>query len=590
MSGRIPAEAIRDIRDRINLVELISETVGLRKRGRNYLGLCPFHTENTPSFTVSEDRGFFHCFGCGASGDPFAWLMRTEQATFPEAVRRLAERAGVRLPAPIEGGRDRRADDALYRITEAAAAFYQRALWEGAGGAVVRAYLGERAVGEDVARRYALGYAPPTGDALVRALRAAGHPVEAALAAGVAARRGDGTLFDRFRARLVFPIRDASGRVAGFGGRVLPGAPADAPKYVNSAESAIYRKGHLVYGLHEARDAIRRRDRAIVVEGYLDVLSLVQAGIGDAVAPLGTALTSDQVRLLRRHTGNIVACFDGDDAGRRAAARSFPVFVEAGLWGLGAFLPGGDDPDSFVRAHGAEAFERVTAAAVPLIDAFLRGLVAPNDPSVPRRAQAAREVARLLRRVRNPFEYDVLARLAAERLGVREDLLREEGSPAAERTTAAPPARGPRAESEGLLIELMLTGGDAVERVARDGGLSLFETPAWRSLAEEVLRCVAEGVETAPLVERLPAEMRARVAVALLGDAPVAVDRGRLLDDCMVFIERRRQRRRVRDVLEEIRVAEASGDDRGMRDGLRRWQELVGGGADAGGMLEKERE
>jgi DNA primase len=576
MSGRIPDDAIQDVRGRINIVELVSERTSLRKRGRNYVGLCPFHAEDTPSFTVSEERGFFHCFGCGASGDAFAWLMRTEQLAFPEAVRHLATRVGVRLPEETAGHRPRGADDPLFVVTEAAVQYYVQGLWEGGGGAIARAYLEQRGVAVEVARRWTLGYAPGQGDALARFLRTRGLPVEAALAVGLVGRRSDGTLFDRFRGRVMFPIKDTSGRVCGFGGRALPGAPPDAPKYLNSADSAIYKKGRLVYGLFDQRDAIRTADRAVVVEGYLDVLALHQHGCGVAVAPLGTALTAEQLRAVRRYTDNVVACFDGDAAGARAAIRSFSIFVEAGLWGRAAFLPAGDDPDTYVRAQGAAAFERVLTDATPLLDVFLEGLLDPSEPSIARRVQAAREVGRLLRRVRNPWEYDVLARRAAERLGVGEELLREEAK--GSKPTAEPmrPGVGMRAAGEALLVELMLTRPGARARVEREGGAALFDDSGWRVLAESVIALERDGADPSSVVERLPPEMRGRVAATLLREADGETETDRLLDDCLHFLRRRGERRRVRAAVEQIRAAEATGDEGRLQEGLRRWQTLHG--------------
>ncbi len=574
MGGRISDSAIQEVRSRISIVELVSERTALRRRGRNHVGLCPFHAENTPSFTVSEERGFFHCFGCGASGDAFAWVMRLESMSFPEAAQLLARRAGVPLPATGRAEGERRADDPLYGINEQAAIYYGRVLWEHPGGGGARAYLESRGLDEPLSKQWDLGFAPGSGDGLVRWIRSRTLPVEAALTVGLVGRRGDGSLYDRFRDRVMFPIRDDRGRVAGFGGRVLPGAPGDAPKYLNSADSAIFKKGHLVYGLRAARDAIRG-GRALVVEGYFDVLALHQHGVTGAVAPLGTALTVDQLRTLRRYTDDVVACFDGDEAGRRAAARSFAPFVEAGLWGRAAFLPTGDDPDSFVRCHGAVAFERVVSESRPLLDVFLDGLLAAGEPSVGRRVTAAREVSRLLRRVRNPWEYDVLARRAAERLGVGEALMRGEGLQPAATAAAAGATRSVRTTSEALLVELMLTWPGAVDRIVQEGGPVLFDDAQWRSLAEEIIERTRSGADPSMLIERLPADTRSRVAAALLQDGADAADGAQLLDDCVAFIRRRRGRRRVREALEEIRAAEAAGDQDRVERGLRNWSALV---------------
>jgi DNA primase len=583
MGGRISDTSIQDVRDRVNLVDLVSERTALRKRGRSHLGLCPFHAENTPSFSVSEERGFFHCFGCGASGDAFAWVMRMEQLSFPEAVRHLAARVGVELPADVGAApRGRREEEVAWQLNEDVAACYQRALWDPRAGAVAREYLATRGIDEALARRWELGYAPGVGDALVRWLRAHTKPVEVALAVGLVGRRADGSLFDRFRARLMFPIRDAKGAVAGFGGRTLPGAPDDAPKYLNSSESPLFKKGRLVYGLHQARDAIRTAERAVLVEGYLDVLALHQHGVPTAVAPLGTALTADQLRTLRRYTDDIVACFDGDEAGARAAGRAFAVFVEAGLWGRAAFLPAGEDPDTYVRAQGAAAFERVLAEARPLLDVFLERLLPAGDRSVSRRVEAAREVGRLLRRVRNPWEYDVLSRRAAERLGVREEHLRAEGRPAASPAAGAAHVAGdrgstprPRAAGEALLVELMFTWPEAIERVVEEGGAALFDNPAWRDLAQAIIDGVRMGQDPTMLVERLPEERRTRVAATLLREDESPPDQEQLFLDCLTYIRRRRDRGRVREALEEIRAAEAAGDEARIRQGLRQWRALV---------------
>src|SRR5262249_46693277 len=278
-------------------------------------------------------------------------------------------------------------------------------------GPRARDYLAQRGIRPDTIERFGLGYAPGGGDALARHLRAQALPLDDAVSAGLVMRRTAGGVLDRFRDRLIFPIADLRGRVVAFGGRVLPGAPSAGdpqPKYLNSPESPIFHKGRSLYGLTLARDAIRERGRVAVVEGYLDVIAVAQAGIGEVVAPLGTALTADQLGIVSRFTERVIACFDGDAAGRRAAARSSPPFSDAGLWGRGVFLPSGDDPDTFVRAHGGAAFGALLDTAEPLIEAWLAEVVGPDRDAVRRRAEAAREVARLLQRLRSrdPDKFD----------------------------------------------------------------------------------------------------------------------------------------------------------------------------------------
>src|SRR5437879_7428790 len=284
--------------------EVVSDVVALRRRGRSAVALCPCPAGKTPSFTVSEERGFFHCFGCGEHGDVFAFLMKAQALTFPEAVRWVAERFGV--PLPEEAGEPARRREPLAAVNAVAAAFFQAEL-RGPGGGRARAYLRERGLSEEVIERFGLGWAPGAGEALARHLRTKGVPLEDALTAGLVMRRdrpdGAGGVLDRFRERIMFPITDTSGKVIAFGGRILPGRPAGGeppPKYLNSPESPVFRKGHTLYGLALARDAIRKADRAIVVEDYLDLIQPPHARIGEVVAPLGTALTAEQLRLLRR--------------------------------------------------------------------------------------------------------------------------------------------------------------------------------------------------------------------------------------------------------------------------------------------------
>ena len=571
MGGRIPAEAIQHIRERASLVEVVSDVVTLRKRGRTVVGLCPFHTEKTPSFTVSEERGFYHCFGCGEHGDVFGFVMKTQSLAFPEAIRTIAQRFG--LPVPEGSDSERRGGDPLLAVNAAAATFFTKSL-AGPGGARARAYLAERSVGDAVAARCGIGYAPGTGEALARHLRAEGHPLEHALTLGLIARRDSGGVYDRFRDRLIFPIADAAGRIVAFGGRVLPGRPSSGdppPKYLNSPESPLFHKGHTLYGLPQAREAIRRRGRAIVVEGYLDVIALAEAGIEEVVAPLGTALTADQLRVLRRLCESVLACFDGDEAGRRAAARSFATFVEAGLWGRGVFLPAGEDPDTFVRRNGREALETLLAAAEPLVDAFLADLAGPRRDAVGRSVEAAKEVSRILKRVRSPLEFEVLVHLAAERLRVREELLRGEGLSAAE--ASAVPATADRAPGpEERLVEIMAMDEAIVRRVVAEGVIAELDHPTWRKAAQ-ALAAAAGHEERADVVRTLPRETQDRIARRLIADASEMNHEAEAVG-CIAQIQARSTERELKRLQEAMRSAEARGDEATADEARRRFWAL----------------
>jgi DNA primase len=554
--GLIREDAIREIRERANIADVVSDVVALKRRGRSVTGLCPFHTEKTPSFTVSEERGFYHCFGCGEHGDVFSFVMKTQSLTFPEAVRAVAERFGLPVPTEATSGARQRSEP-LVAVNVAAAAFF-RAQLRAPVGARCRAYLAERAVSADAIERFGLGFAPGGGDVLVRHLRANGHSLEDAATAGLIGRSSDGRLYDRFRERLMFPIQDLGARVIAFGGRILPGTPVTGdppPKYLNSPETPIFKKGQTLYGLGLARDAIRARERVIVVEGYLDVIAVAEAGIGEVVAPLGTALTVDQLRVLKRFAETVIACFDGDEAGRRAAAKSFPVFVEAGLWGRGVFLPAGDDPDTFVRQRGPQALIEEVEKAEPLVDAYVASLTGTRLDAVGRRAEAARDVARLLKSVQNPFEREALLRLAAYRLG-REVLL-DTGAPTAPQAVAATAPREHASSAEEQVVELMALDPGLVARVDASGVIAEFEQPELKRLAEGIVEA-ASGEGSEPVIERLPRDLRDRVVRRLLDDDHG--DRERMLADCIAKIRERRSGRTRGAIVEALRAAEARGD------------------------------
>jgi DNA primase len=442
--ARYAQNAVEDVRARADIVDVIGAHVRLRRAGRNFTGLCPFHEEKTPSFSVSAERGFFHCFGCGVGGSVFDFVMRVEGLTFPEALQSLARRYGITLPQadgePASIGKNER--DALIQANQLAADFYAHVLWKTSEGGGARDYLKSRGINVDTAQNWLLGFAPARPANLAAALEKRGL-TEAGVKLGLL-KTDRGAPYDMFRARLMFPIRDAQGRVIAFGGRVLDDR---LPKYINSPESQLYSKARMVYGLYEARQAIGKADRAIIVEGYLDTIALWQAGFAETVASLGTALTPDQLRLLGRFTRNLIACFDGDNAGQKASMRALEVFLEAGLLGRGAFIPSGFDPDSFVKARGAEALREIVDKAELLADYFLRNQASAASGAADEKARAAERVAGILAKIKNPFEFDLMARKAAGMLGIDEKLLRTEarkGSSAARRPGPAGPTPGPR--------------------------------------------------------------------------------------------------------------------------------------------------
>lgn len=577
----ISGQTTQEVRARSSIVEVVSDYVTLRKTGHNYSGLCPFHSEKTPSFTVNEEKGVFYCFGCQAGGDVFKFLMLYDGLTFPESVQRLAERYGIRVESsePGRARRDARRGD-LFRLNEQAAEFFQAQLQDPSQGARARAYLEKRGVDESLWRLFRLGFAP-RGDALAGRFRTAlGDAAEA----GLVVERERGRYRDRFFDRIIFPIMDPGGRVLGFGGRVI----ADGtPKYLNSPETPLFHKGSQVYGLGQAREGVRAMDRVVVVEGYLDVLALAQSGVPHAVATLGTALTADHLRLLARYTKNVTALFDGDDAGRNAAARSFEAFQQAGVWGQAAFLPQGEDPDTFVRSRGKAALDRVLAEALPVVDYYLNWLRDGYGAGLGGKSRLANEVARMLAKVTNPFDRELLARRSADLLGIREETLRrhagdDRGAAPRTSTSGVKVGGGDRERwspgedlAESSLVALMLRF-PSVAATLRGQPMERLVTDKWREVIRRLLAGPDTGVEVGALTEDLPAELASEVAgLALRGQEIGEEQRDRMTSDCVFFLQRRYLRSLERELCRAIRVAEESSDDEAKKERMRQWQDVV---------------
>lgn len=391
----ITPQFLDEIRARVAVSDIVGKRVKLQKKGREFSGLCPFHTEKTPSFTVNDDKAFYHCFGCGAHGDVIRFVTETEGLNFPEAVEKLAGMAGMEVPkaTPQERQRAERAKS-LHEACEAAARYFQRQLDE-PGGSAARDYIDQRGLKRETVESFRLGWAPDGRRLLKQALMAEGYPEALLVEAGLLFKPEEGDdSFDRFRGRVMFPIADRRGRVIAFGGRGLGDAK---PKYLNSPETPLFNKGQLLYALDRAREAVRHDADVIVTEGYMDVIALSQAGFHGAVAPLGTALTESQIEELWRLAPEPILCFDGDEAGQRAAARAVDRALprlQPGLSLRFALLPAGEDPDSLIVAEGAAGFRKVLDGARPLVDWLWRIETAGRQSDTPERRTAIRKALR----------------------------------------------------------------------------------------------------------------------------------------------------------------------------------------------------
>jgi len=420
----IPDEQLEKIRDGIDIVQFVSEFVPLKKAGRNYKGLCPFHSEKTPSFMVSAEKQIFHCFGCAVGGNVIHFLMKFEGIEFLEAVRLLAERTGVAISFSAKGQsassfRDKKL---CARVNRLAAEFFFNQLRDESLGKPVRSYLEGRGIDEATAEKYLLGYAPEGGRSLARHLDSRKVPRELALRVGLIRAGRDGSDYDFFRGRLIFPIRNRQGDFIGFGGRLLEDV-AGQPKYINTPESLLFHKGKELYGLYEAREAIRREQSVVLAEGYMDVMALAQNGVEAAVAPLGTALTRDQVKRLRSQVSKMFLAFDADAAGEKAAWRALEVVTAEAMPTRFVTLPAGEDPDSFIRGQGREAFDERLLAAPGLMDYFIDKLVAESPSDNLGRIEVARRLIPQLAHFKGEIEKTLYIQRIASHLGLPEETL-----------------------------------------------------------------------------------------------------------------------------------------------------------------------
>jgi len=415
------------IKQAADIVDLIGQVVQLKKVGRNYVGLCPFHSEKAPSFTVAPDRQIFHCFGCKKGGDVLSFWMEYHGLSFPEAVKELAHmyqiplESDVRRPAAAADKGPNK--EQLLEVNELAASFFQGVLRHPVKGEAAREYLAMRALPEKVTAEFRVGYAPPDWHALQRFLEKRGVGTEVGVAAGVLVRNEKGNVYDRFRGRLIFPITGLSPRraVIGFGGRVLD---QGLPKYINTPETAVFHKGDFLYGLHAAQEVIRKSGSVILVEGYMDCLALRARGFENVVATLGTALSVRALRRLRGLASEAVVVFDGDEAGMQFAVRSLPLFVNEDFPVRAVVLPEGEDPDSFVRERGAEDFSGMLEASVPLFDLMLEWKLGSASEDPGGRARIVKEVFPLLAEVSGEIHRNAYLGRLCQRVGLSEEMVR----------------------------------------------------------------------------------------------------------------------------------------------------------------------
>jgi len=494
----IPDDVVDEVRSRADIVEIIGEHVALKRSGKDYKGRCPFHEERTPSFYVVPSKGFYKCFGCSEAGDVFTFLMKRMGLSFVDAVKLVAERSGMEIREVSREGRE----DPYRHFHEANAfawQFFRDGLREEAKGREARVYLENRGIDGETAERFGLGYGPDEWRALRDA--AAKHNLEESvlLEVGLLIQREEGKEpYDRFRNRVIFPIESASGRVLAFGGRILGAVGKGVPKYLNSPESPVYHKGEVLYGLSWAKNAIRREEAAMVVEGYMDAVSLAASGFENVVAPLGTSMTEEQARLLSRYCTRVFLLFDSDTAGLRATFRAGDILLAAGLHPAVVTLPPGEDPDTIVRKEGASTIREYLSQAVDVLDRKLQ-ILEERDyfSSIERIRGAVDRLLPTLRAAKDPALRDIYVSKVAERTGVRRETQEREmekadvpqGPRARARPAHAPP-EPPRPGvmgAERKLLLLLVQFRDYVDRAAERLGPEDFLDPSLRAVFQALV-------------------------------------------------------------------------------------------------------
>ncbi len=582
------------VKEEADIVQVIGECIELKRSGTRYLGLCPFHGEKTPSFSVHGGQQFFHCFGCGESGDVFSFMMKYHNLDFPEAVKALAQRYHIELPERRRSKEEElsaRKREQLFAVNEKAAALFSQYLRDAAGAKVARAYLQKRGVTEDILTKFRIGYAPAVEVEGWNFLGGKFTDVQlkTAIEAGLLVEKENGGTYDRFRDRIVFPISDISGRVCGFGGRIVG---EGQPKYLNSPESPVFNKSRLLLGLYQQKEAIRRKNEAVLVEGNFDLISLVAGGCTNVVAPLGTALTREQLRLLKRFARRVTMLFDGDVAGTKAAARGVPFFLAEQIAGRVALLPEGHDPDTFIREKGLTELNQLLESAESLPEFVLNRLIDEFGLTLDGKSRIVEELQPLVKAAVSPLQRSVFVSHFAEKLGIPMDEFAVHLDSASENPVvpAAPPIKKNRVEqivplsmSQKQLLEFMILQpnyfGKLEEAGLREclaGGVGEILFLQLKGLLgknpeaepEELLTVLPEGAERTLVKDLL---LRASIG-SHMGDEDHSLEEFTVLLDYLV---RYHLKKDADDLMERMQLAQQDGDSELLRELMVKKMEIT---------------
>jgi len=581
----IPDSVIDEVRDHTDIVEVVSQFVTLKKVGKNFKGLCPFHSEKTPSFTVSPEKRIYHCFGCGAGGNVFKFVIETQNISFIDAVRQFADSAGISIPQPNADNLNNplyKEREALKKANELAANYYHSLFHDSEAGLAARNYLKGRYFTGEILDKYSIGWASPGWRGLINYFHKIGTlSRKTVLQSGLVIEKEDGSnVYDRFRGRVIFPIKDLHGSVIGFGGRAI--ADGDNPKYLNSPETTLYQKSQTLFGLDMAKQAIRKENQAILVEGYFDQMRATQFGIFNTVATCGTALTSKQAGILRNYASSVVLVFDSDNAGRSAAEKGFEVLHEKGLQVKIVFLPEGKDPDSYIHENGVDNFMEKIKTAKPYLESYIDTVVAGKDGNSPStRVEMANKVLPIVGKVHNLVERNGLLEYFSFKAKIDDASFLTELKKSFLRNQ--PRIDIPETETnstlnlERHLVHLILSGKETAKRVFKAVNLEDFSNPALKSIATTCLQMIDknEDVEIDKLIDQTDdPEIRSRLTQ--FGLEPLEFDSPeKTVSDCVTKFNNVHIKSKIKIVKQQRNEAEKAGQvekSRELQNKLREMQ------------------
>jgi DNA primase len=572
----IPENIIEEVRVRANIVEVVLDTVLIKKSGKDYKGLCPFHTEKTPSFTVSADKQIYYCFGCGAGGNVFKFLMETQSLTFVEAVKKLASRYGVSIPE-AKGDKGSGERETVLGLNNLAAEYFVSLLQDKVIGKLARDYIASRHLDKETVARFQIGWTSPEWRDLTAWMQKKSRcSLEQIEKAGLVKRKEPDadieSCYDRFRNRLMFPLKDIHGDIIGFAGRLI--AEENGPKYLNSPETVLYKKGNSLFGLNQAREAIRKENRVLLVEGYFDQIRAWQHGIKNVVATCGTALTANQVSLLKNHTLNVVLVFDADPAGKAATERGYDLLLEQGMNVRVLALPEGHDPDSYIHEQGAEPFLKLVEQAASFMEYFIDKTVrAGNITTGVGRVDVVNIVMPLMGAIKNSVERSELVKYLSEQVGVEDKALLAElrknlnQKRSSLQVSTSKSIKGPH-NPEAYLIQLMLLDEQIAQKIQGQVALDEYQNPVFRQLAEVIYGRLASGQSIK--IDRIldsTDDAEAKAFLTQTGMSPVVFDSPeKAARDCVNELKKALVETKIKELKRQRLEAQKAGQTEKSRD------------------------